>query len=149
MLKKILLLLIFFSFSNCGYSPIYSKSNKINFTINSLKFEGDRQINNYLKAKLLSYNSAGENIHDFEIISNYTKIILSKDATGAAADYQLNLNLIFKVRSEDVINNYSFNETFLLKKEDDNITERNYENTVKQNLVDTIFDKFILEMMNK
>ena len=149
MLRKIFYILLFISLGNCGYSPIYSINNKINFSINSLKFEGDRQINNYLKSKILSYNSEGEDLYDFEIISDYKKTILSKDATGAAADYQLSLNLLIKVKSENYNKNYNFNETFLLKKDDDNITESNYENTVKTNLIDTIFDKFILRMMDR
>lgn len=149
MLRKIFYILLFISLGNCGYSPIYSKNNKIDFSINNLKFEGDRQINNYLKSKILSYNSEGEDVYDFEIISDYKKTILSKDATGAAADYQLSLNLLIKVKSENHNKNYNFNETFLLKKDDDNITESNYESTVKKNLVDTIFDKFILRMMDR
>ena len=49
-LFKISLILLFLS--NCGYSPIYSVSNKNEININIVSLQGDKNINNLLFNKL-------------------------------------------------------------------------------------------------
>ncbi len=46
-LKKKLLLFIFVFTTACGFSPLLN-SEKINFYISDLKFEGDREVNKYI-----------------------------------------------------------------------------------------------------
>ena len=149
MIKKILIIIFLFSLNNCGYTPIYSKSNTINFTIKTIAFEGDRQINNFLKSKFLGYSSSNDELIAFEIESTFEKIPLSRDATGKVTVYQLDLIVVIKIESEDFNNLYSFNENFLLEDNDNKFKEKSYENSIKQNLAENIFDKFILKMVNR
>ena len=52
MKNKILIIILFFTFSQCGYTPIYSKYNKLNFEITINNLSGDREINNLIKSNI-------------------------------------------------------------------------------------------------
>jgi hypothetical protein len=57
MLKKSILIFIFFITSSCGFEAMYSLKNSIkyNFSVSSIKFEGDRNVNQMIKRKFNSY----------------------------------------------------------------------------------------------
>ena len=112
-------------------------------------------MNNHLRIKFKRYkNQKGDNFNIF-VKSNYEKIILSKDLKGRATDYKLQLNIIFDVRkldpkeNEEFNKSFSFNEEFVLKDNNFKFDEENYEKSIKENLVDTIFDKFVIELINR
>ena len=48
--------LILFFLSNCGYSPIYSVSNKNEININIVSLQGDKNINNLIFNKFFWQN---------------------------------------------------------------------------------------------
>jgi hypothetical protein len=161
MLKKILIFLIIINLNSCGYSPVYKLNNNIDFRIKTIKFEGDRAINNFLKSKFSRYSSSfldeGEEFI-FDIKSDYNKTELSKDATGEVSVYQLELSVLIKttnINSEnledfkEVTNQYIFKEEFLLKNDSDKFREKRKENSIKQNLTNTIFDKFTIAFINR
>ena len=77
MIKKIIsLLVLLISISHCGFSPLYSKKTNINFSISSIKFEGDRTINNFLKTNLKQYQNNNYNKKfDIVVVTGYGKII--------------------------------------------------------------------------
>ena len=161
MLKKILIFLLIINLNNCGYSPVYKFNENIDFRIKTIKFEGDRIINNFLKSKFARYSSSFLDKGDefvLDIKSDYIKKILSKDATGEVSVYQLELTILIKattVNSEDledfeeVTSQYIFKEEFLLKNDNNKFQEKREENIIKQNLTNTIFDKFTLAFMNR
>ena len=46
MMKKLILnILIFIFLSSCGYVPIYSVNNKVNFEVGKISIAGDRDLN--------------------------------------------------------------------------------------------------------
>ena len=100
MLKKILSIIILFNLlSHCGFTPLYSNKTNINFSISSIKFEGDRTINNLLKSNLNQYkNKNYERKFDIIVISNYEKNTLTKNKTANITSYQLSLNTIFEIK---------------------------------------------------
>ena len=159
MLKKFLLLLLIINLNNCGYTPVYKQNNNLNFKISTLKLEGDRKINNYFKSKFSRYKNIDSNEHlALDIYTTYTKKIVSKDSTGEASIYDLELNVtinVNKINTEGLKNfepfskSYNFKETFLLERNSDKFEENNYENSIKENLANTIFDKFILSITNR
>ena len=161
MLKKIFIFLLIINLNSCGYSPIYKFNENIDFRIESIKFEGDRAVNNFLKSKFARYSSSFLDKGDefiLDVKTDYTKTALSKDATGEVSVYQLELSVLIKataVNSEnledfkEVTNQYIFKEEFLLKNDNNKFQERREENTIKQNLTNTIFDKFTLAFINR
>ena len=96
MLKILHFCLIFIFLSNCGYTPIYSnsKNNKINIQIH--KISGNKEINNLIVQKLSTYDDDNSNkIYNVELKSDFQKLILTKDATGNATNFRLNMNITF------------------------------------------------------
>ena len=79
--KIIIILLLILT--GCGYSPLFN-SEKINFYINDLSFEGERQINNYISRNLKKYQNfkKSQKKYDIKIISDYEKNIVNKDDSG-------------------------------------------------------------------
>ena len=57
MQKKIFKLLLLLFLTSCGYEAMHSKKNTINynFSISEINFNGDREINQKIKAKLNNY----------------------------------------------------------------------------------------------
>ena len=47
--KNILLISLIFFLTHCGYTPIYLQNTDVNFSIEQVKYTGDREINNFLK----------------------------------------------------------------------------------------------------
>ena len=74
--KKILLILIVFGLSSCGYTPMLSQNNNFNFNIENLELLGDKTINNVLQKKLKKYsNNSNNKRYRISINSNYQKCI--------------------------------------------------------------------------
>ena len=88
MLKKIILFIIFFNFiSQCGFTPLYLERTNVNFSIASINYEGDREINNFFKNQLYIYqNTDYEKKYKINIKSSYKKKPILKDKTSKIAN---------------------------------------------------------------
>ncbi len=147
-MKKIFINLLFLIFlSNCGFSPIYLKKDISNYNIEFINVEGDRLINNLISGEL-NRNKDGslENKIKIDIATKYEKIISSKDATGAAASYELTVTTELKVSNKNNNKNFMFNERFIMDKNENLLDEKNYERTIKQSFASSIAGKIILEL---
>ena len=47
--KNIILISLIFFLTHCGFTPIYLQNTDVNFSIDQVKYTGDREINNFLK----------------------------------------------------------------------------------------------------
>lgn len=147
MKKVFITIFILLVLSNCGYSPIYIKNEMANFNVDVNEISGDRLINNLISSQLnRSKDKLSENKITLKINTEYKKIINSKDATGAAASYEL--SVITKINVSNKSNNktFQFSERFIMDKNENLLDEKNYERTVKQSFASSIADKIILEL---
>ena len=146
-LKSIYLIAIFLLFISCGYSPLYKDLSKVNFSITLSEANGDRKINNLIKSKLNTYNSNdAEKKYNIDINTKYIKDIMAKDTTGAATEYKLTVRTSFKVISSDYEKEFLFQESFNMKSISDKLEEKDYEENIQSNLVNTITRKLILQL---
>ena len=148
MLKILNFCLIFIFLSNCGYTPIYSnsKNNKINIQIH--KISGNKEINNLIVQKLSTYDDDNSNkIYNVELKSNFQKLILAKDATGNATNFRLNMNITFISTSGENTKEYLFFEKFDMKKGDTIFEEEEYENIIKNDMINLIIQRFISQLL--
>lgn len=157
MLKKIyLIIIVLFLIQGCDYKPIYSNNNEFNFTINDLKFSGDEVVNNYLEKKLIKLSKANTD-KEYEIIINttYSKSSIAKNKSGNTTDYKLTLSLNLKLIQLDASKNklkqeeFSFNENFIITKNDSTFEQTNYENLMKNNLAEILLNKLIIFLKTK
>ena len=101
MMKKIFLFISIFFIYNCGYSSLYLEGKRDIF-INLKEITGDFELNNYIRNDIkISSDRNSSNIFDLSAKTKYEKIILTKDATGLATDYRLDLSVKFTILSEN------------------------------------------------
>ena len=98
-LKKIIIILLSTLYlTSCGFTPIYSKKN-LDFQINNIQFEGDREIKAILLSNLSAYKTKekAKNNYDLNIKSEKKVEIASKNTKGEATVYKININSIVEV----------------------------------------------------
>ena len=102
-LKKIIIILLSTLYlTSCGFTPIYSKKN-LDFQINNIQFEGDREIKAILLSNLSAYKTKekAKNNYDLNIKSEKKVEIASKNTKGEATVYKININSIVEVFLDD------------------------------------------------
>ena len=144
--KNIILIFLIFFLTHCGFTPIYLQNTDVNFSIDQVKYTGDREINNFFKTNLNQYkNEKIENKIYIEVKSVYEKIILSKDGTGAVTNYQLEAEVIFLIQPLNKV--IKINEKKIMKSMDDQFEEAKYERTIKQGFASSITNKLISKLL--
>ena len=148
-MKKIyIIFLILFFTQSCGYTPMYSKNQKVNFYIKSIEFtDSDKNLANYLKLNLNNYfekKNGSEYIIDANI--RYTKMIASKDSAGEIEEYNLSSVAKFIIKSNNFSKTINFNETFKMTNLSDEFQEREYEDNIKKNMARSITSKLLFQL---
>ena len=144
--KNILCISLIFFLNNCGFTPIYLKNTNVNFSIEQVTYQGDRDLNNFLKTNLNQYkNQNVDNKITIEVESIYRKIILSKDGKGEVANYQLEAEVFFLIKPSN--KKIKITEKKIMDSMDDKFEEARYERTIKQNFASSISNKLSLELI--
>ena len=144
--KKLTLIFLVFFLTNCGFSPIYLQNTDANFSIETVNFIGDRELNNFLKIKLNQYKKKDSNKKIFiDAKSNYNKIILTKDGAGEITNYQLEVEVVFTVKSTKKI--IKINEKKIMQSIADKFDEIENEKNIKRNFASSITNKLISELI--
>jgi hypothetical protein len=149
MFKKIISILILFNLvSHCGFTPIHSSKINSNFSISSLEFEGESVINNYLKQNLNKYkNDKFDKTFKIKIISQYKKVILSKNTAANTVNYELSSEVNFIISSGGkFVKELIAVEKRVLDKNDDNFEEQKEERITKQNFASSMSNKLVTEL---
>ena len=102
-LKKIIIILLSTLYlTSCGFTPIYSKKN-LDFQINNIQFEGDREIKAILLSNLSAYKTKKKDKYNYDLnIKSEKKVeIASKNIKGEATVYKININSIVEIFLDD------------------------------------------------
>ena len=153
MLKKFIFpfFLVLF-FSSCGYTPIYLNSSETYFEISNFKIKGNSQVNSIVKNKLKKYlNNNHQKKYDVEILTNYKKVSVAKDATGNTTNFKLiiELNLSYMeidAEQKNQIKNIFFSEELNIKRNENNYEQNNYEQIIIKNMTEILTEKIILHL---
>jgi len=144
--KKIIIFTLILFLSNCGFTPVYLNNSKVNFSIEQVNFEGDRELNNFLKINLSRYKNTNDNKKIFiEANTKYEKIVLSKDATGKATSYQLVAEVIFLIEPNN--KKIVVTEKKIMDSMNDNFEENRFERSAKQGFASLMSSKLISELI--
>ena len=147
MIKKILLSVSLFLFlSNCGFTPLYSTNKMNDINVEILTHEGDRDINLKLISKLKTNSSTEGKLYKIKISTNYEKITLTNNLAGEPEEYQLESSVLFTIIENNSEKKISVNEKFVMKNLSDDFEERNYERSIKKNMANLIYNKFLLQI---
>ena len=146
-MKKFILIVIILLVNNCGYSPILKDINDKKFQIIVKKIDGDKSINKIINRKLKRYSQENiENIFFITANSSFKKTILSKDQTGRISDLNLSAKINFIIEYDNKNKSFNFEESLNIKQLSDFSEQKNYENKVKENLIDSIIGQLILKL---
>lgn len=152
MLKRIITLLLLMSISSCGYNAIYSKKNLINsdFSITSLNFAGNRDVNLKLKEKLNSLTLIKKD-KEFELkISSFEKKeILAKNISGDPLSFKTTIIIEVKVLMEGKLkNSLQIVEDFNYNNDDNKFNLKKYERQIRNNLANNATERLIQKLSN-
>ena len=112
--------------------------------------QGDKIMNNLIRNQLELYsNKSSQNKYNIIISTNFQKIILAKDSSGAATNYQLTANSNFEVNFKGESFNFSFKESLDIKNFSDTFEQSNYEDTIKINFATSLKEKLIIKLLEK
>ena len=143
-INKILTILTFFLLLGCGFEPIYSQKkldSNYNFTIASIGFSGNNNINQYLKNNLVNYinNKDKEIKYDLIINSSIIKTITSKNKKGNPEIFytkiQINVDII---ENNQIKNETIFEESFEYKNKESKFELNKYEKNIHKNLINKL-----------
>ena len=148
MLKKISFIILLLNLLNhCDYKPVYSNQNKVDYKIIITSFTGDKEINNLINSTIKRNSKETSNkTLNISFDTKYTKNILAKNAAGTITDYQAEVITKFTIKKENNSESFSVNEKFNFQKMADKYEEKNYEQTIKKNLANSISQKLILRL---
>ena len=151
MIKKIALAAIFILFLNgCNYEPIYSLKNE-KFSIGNLQSTGDKKINKLLTKKLEIYknNDLNKIKYNLNITSEIIKSTASKDKKGNPTIFTLTLTIRIEVKnSMGEKKSKIFVENTSYDNDNNKFNLRKYENSIKNNMIETINENIILYLQD-
>ena len=142
-MKKIIFnILIVFFLSNCGFSPIYLQEKDLNYNVEIGNVEGDRLINGIIVSQLnRDNNDASINKINININTEYKKTINSKNATGAAASYELISITLIDITKNNITERLEITKKFIMDKNDNSFDQDNYEKTIKETFASSIVEE--------
>ncbi len=145
-IKKILIFPIFFLFFlSCGYTPIFSKKD-VNFSIESIKFLGDKDIKEKINHSLSNYSNKPNKEKKVSLIINSSKKInvASKNSKGEAQTNRISIEANVKIiLSENNFLTKSFSESLIY-----NIIDRKSEQKLTENkLIENLSNKIALQII--
>ena len=144
--KNVIIFSLIFILSNCGFTPIYLNNTNVNFSIEKIIYVGDRELNNFLNSNLNKYKNEKTNNKIFiEANTKFEKIILSKDETGKATNYQLIAEVEFLIKQTN--KKFIFTEKRNMERMDDKFEETSYERSVKESFASSISNKLISKLI--
>ena len=149
MIKKFLILIISFNLiSHCGFTPLYSNKSDVIFSITSIEFKGDKEINNYLKNSLNKFtNNESEKKYTIKINSNYSKSVLSKNKAAETTNFELSTDTTFQILSNSkILKEFKISEKKIMDNIDDDFEEQKNEKIAKQNFASSMTIKLVTEI---
>ena len=149
-LKKIFIFPIFFLFFlSCGYTPIFSKKD-VNFSIENIKFLGDRDIKEKINYSLSNYRNKPNKEKKVSLIVNSSKKIniASKNSKGEAKTNKISIDVNAKIiLAENNIVKKNFSKSSIYDVIDRKSEQKLIENKLIENLSDEIAQQIILAIL--
>jgi len=148
-MKRYLIFVLLFLTFGCGYSTIYKDVQKEDFEIKIIKSKGNKEINNTIKnhIKLIS-NPNSTNLINTNLETSYEKITVSKDATGVATNYRLDveINFAFNLSGKDY--DINFKDSLKIQNNTNSYEQLNYERSIRENFARLAVNELIIKLVS-
>ena len=148
MVKKIFIILFLFIFlQHCEYKPVYSNIDNLDFNLNIIGIDGDKEMNDLVIANTEKYsNLSSGKIFNIKIKTNYTKEPLVRNKKGEITTFLLNNEIIFEILNDEVNEVYIFTEKLKTKNNNDKFEFKKYEKSIKNNFINSKINELILKL---
>ena len=150
MMKKTLFILLFF-ISSCGYQPIYVNKPSEIYEFKEIILNGDNYINNKI-INILSIKENNEIDNNIlHIVSSFDTEEVSKNSKGQVELYKstINVNLKINDNNKKIIQNRNFVKEFTYNNKQNKFNLTEYQNSIKNNLIDKIISDIIIFLSSK
>ena len=144
-MKKFLLIFIFL-ISSCSYQPIYVNKSLKNIEFSKITTEGDADINRKIIGSLsFNENEFDDTLNSLLIKSSYNILETSKNTKGQVQSYRsiILVKLIINSKKESILDK-SFIKEFTYANKDKKSELIQYQNEIKQNLLNKIIEDITL-----
>jgi len=147
--KSILIIILLLFLQNCGYAPIYSNVENLNYNLNILNIEGNDELNNLASFETKKYSTSSTNkTFNLNIKTFYNKIILTKNKKGEATNYLIVKRIEFKILNTKKKELFIFEEKTNATNMDNQFEFKKYEDTLKRNFIETKFKALMSKLSN-
>jgi len=143
---KIVLILTFLFNASCGYKPIYLKNDEITFEFNKITFVGDNKINRQIINIIgIKKNKTKDNFNELIIKTEYNEEETSKNSKGQIETYRSIINIQLTIKDgEKIIKSKNFLNEFSYNNKDNKFELTQYQNEIKNNLINKSSEEIIL-----
>ena len=144
-MKKFLLIFAVI-LTSCSYQPIYIKKSLQNVEFSKITIEGDPNISKKIINSLsLKENEFNDTLNDLLINSSYEIRETSKNTKGQVLSYRsiIVVNLVINNKKNTILNK-KFLKDFSYPNKDNKFELVQYQNDVKNNLINKIIEDIIL-----
>ena len=149
-MKKLYLIIIILFMNGCGFTPIYSSKDS-NYKIISFEKNINNNLTNYIQnsIKVLSNEKSEKSLKINFKYEEEISVIL-KDSKGDPKKNRLNIMVDLSILNENnnLLNSKTFSESFEYNIVDNKFNLRQYEKTIKFNLVENITKQIITFLAN-
>ena len=146
MMKKTFLILLLF-ISSCGYQPIYVNKSIKEFEFKKITLEGDNDVNKKIVNTLsIKENEETENLNRLIISSLLESNEISKNSKGQVELYRTIVTVNLKIINDNnqIIQEKNFSKELVYNDKDNKFSLVEYQNSIKNNLIDKIISDIII-----
>ena len=145
--KAIFKIVIFLLLAQCGYTTVYKYTQDNDIKIVITNFKGDKEFNNKLNSALREYfNTNTKNEFKIDVSSELSRKIISKDAKGKVANFELEATTTFNIKHNQKDFSITLNELLNVENVDDSFKQKKYETIIKRNFAESMKEKLILKL---
>ena len=145
-MKKTFLILLFF-ISSCGYQPIYVNKSIKEFEFKKITLEGNNEVNKKIVNTIsIKENKENKNLNKLIISSLLESNEISKNSKGQVELYRTIVTVNLKIISNDnkIIQDKNFSKELVYNDKDNKFRLVEYQNSIKNNLIDKIISDIII-----
>tara|TARA_B100000902_G_scaffold191821_1_gene183318 strand:+ start:1453 stop:1905 length:453 start_codon:yes stop_codon:yes gene_type:complete len=150
-MNKILIILLFFLLS-CGYQPIYINNDIFNFKYSEIILEGENEINKKIINTIsIEENKNDENLDKLYLSSTYKIETTSKNTKGEAVSFRIAVVVDLEVKdiNNKNIKNKNFAKQFTLNSRQNKFELAEYQDSIRDDLVNKIISEIIIYLNTK
>lgn len=144
-MKKTLILILFF-ITSCGYQPVYLNKNTENLEFSKIILKGRSDLNRKIINTLsIKGNEKNNNLNELLLITDYKIEETSKNSKGQVQSYKSTIIVdVIISKNEKMVEKKKIIKNFTYGNKDKKFKLVEYQNKIKENLINEIIAELIL-----